>query len=42
VQDSLEKAPPELVDEADLARRKEELRAMRRTALGNAPNAATP
>jgi len=42
VQDSLEKAPPELVDETDLARRKEELGAMRRTMLGNAPNAATP
>ena len=42
VQDSLEKAPPELVDETDLARRKEELRAMRRTMLGKTPNAATP
>ena len=42
VQDSLKKAPPELVDETDLARRKEELRAMRRTMLGKTPNAATP
>jgi hypothetical protein len=42
VQEHLEQSPPALVDRAELARRKEELRALRAILLGEAPNAATP